>query len=82
VDTYESGFPTPWNMEILPETLVDKLQDQIVGFEIEITRLEGKFKLNQNRTVADQRGVIDALNNTTDPPGLEIAKLMARHLAF
>jgi len=46
----------------------------IVGFEIEITRLEGKFKLSQNRTEAERANVITALQESTDT--LAVAELM------
>ena len=76
VNYYESNFPQPWTIDSLPETFFDKLQQQIVGFEIEITRLQGKFKLNQNRTTADRKGVVAALSNTPDPLSHQIAKFM------
>ena len=48
----------------------------IVGFEIEITRLEGKFKLSQNRTEAELENVIAALRGSTDT--VAVAALMTR----
>ena len=48
----------------------------IVGFEIEITRLEGKFKLSQNRTEAERENVIAALRESSDT--LAVAELMKR----
>src|SRR5947209_2413566 len=41
VNTYESAFPSPWSLSKLPHELISKLEDAVVGFEIEITRLEG-----------------------------------------
>jgi transcriptional regulator len=52
----------------------------IVGFEIPIDRLEGKFKLNQNRSRADQEGVVRALETSADASEREIARLMREHL--
>lgn len=46
---YESGRPSPWRMGALPADYVQTMLDSIVGFEIEVVRLEGKFKLSQNR---------------------------------
>jgi transcriptional regulator len=60
VETFESPRPVPWRME-LPEDYQQGMIGGIVGFEIEITQLTGKFKLSQNRTPADRRGVMDAL---------------------
>ena len=76
VDTYESGFERPWSIQRLPEEFVQKMLKGIVGFEIPIARLEGKFKMNQNRTAGDRRGVIDALSNDGSEMSLSVAKLM------
>ncbi len=57
---YESGNPKPWRMSELPPAYVDGMLKMIVGFEIEVERLEGKFKLSQNRPTEIPR-VIDAL---------------------
>jgi transcriptional regulator len=48
----------------------------IVAFEIPITRIEGKFKLGQNRSAADQQGVFDALSRSDDPDSRALAQLM------
>ena len=47
-------------------------------FEIEITRLEGKLKLSQNRSLADQQTVVEALTRQGDRLGMEVAELMAK----
>jgi transcriptional regulator len=52
----------------------------VVAFEIPISRLEGKRKLNQNRSVADRKGVVAALRGQGDPNGMEVADLMAASL--
>ena len=58
---YEEGRPAPWRMQDLPADFTPKLLAAIVGFEIAVERLEGKFKLSQNRRPADLEGVIAAL---------------------
>jgi transcriptional regulator len=75
VDEYESGFAEPWPMP-LPEEFVDKLLLGIVAFEIEITRIEGKAKLSQNRPAGDRRGARGALAGSPDAAAREIAALM------
>ncbi len=62
VQTYEAGFEKPWAFESLPDDYVQKMMQGIVGFEIPIARLEGKFKLNQNRSTTDQARVAAALS--------------------
>jgi transcriptional regulator len=77
VDLYEAAQPEHWSMDRLPVLVAEKMEAQIVGFEIEITRLEGKFKLNQNRTAADRQGVIDALSRSDQPDDRRIAQMMS-----
>lgn len=60
---YESGNPEPWRMDGLERDYKDTMLRAIVGFEIAVERLEGKFKLSQNRLPADQRRVIAALES-------------------
>ena len=51
---YESHRPIPWKIT-LPETALAAMLNAIVGFTIQIMRIEAKFKLGQNRSQADQR---------------------------
>jgi transcriptional regulator len=59
-DTHEGPRPEPWKVSDAPESFVDALLRAIVGFELEITQLDGKYKLTQNREAADREGVRDA----------------------
>ncbi len=74
--TYEAGNPKPWRMSELPPAYVDAMLKMIVGFEIEVERLEGKFKLSQNRPAEVPR-VIAALEEGAHEPAL--ASLMRDH---
>ncbi|HEY3837781.1 MAG TPA: FMN-binding negative transcriptional regulator [Bryobacteraceae bacterium] len=76
VATYEASLEKPWSGE-LPEDYRDKMIRGIVAFEIPVARLEGKFKLNQNRAAEDIEGVIEALLRSDDPDNQELARLMA-----
>ena len=60
--TYESHRPRPWKMSELPAAYVSGMLASIVGFEIAVERLEGKFKLSQNRPGEVGR-VIEALDS-------------------
>ncbi len=73
IETHEAQFENPWPFQ-LPGDYVQKMMRGIVGFEIEITRLEGKFKLSQNRTEAERENVIAALQASSDT--LAVAELM------
>ena len=50
----------------------------IIGFAIPVARLQGKFKLSQNRNAADRRRVIAALRAESDPGAHDVAALMER----
>jgi transcriptional regulator len=76
VDTHESAFAQPWRMD-LPQDYLDKMMRAVVGFEIEITRLEGKLKLSQNRSEHDQRRVVELLGASADPLSVDVAAMMS-----
>jgi len=59
----ESRFEAPWRYDI-PESLRLDLLNGIHGLEIEIERIEAKFKLGQNRDAADRQGAISGLRKT------------------
>lgn len=73
VQTHEAQFENPWPFQ-LPEDYLQKMIRGIVGFEIEITRIEGKFKMSQNRTEFERENVIAALQESSDT--LAVAELM------
>jgi transcriptional regulator len=75
VANYEAGFAQPWPGE-LPNDFRDKLMHGIVAFEIPLTRVEGKFKLSQNRPAADIQSVFDALSRSDDADNRAVAQLM------
>ena len=80
VQTYESGFEHPWQFDLLPDDYVYKMIRGTVGFEIEITRLEGKYKLSQNRPMNDRIHVAAMLKESQDPQNIEVADLMEERL--
>jgi transcriptional regulator len=59
--THEAGRENPWAISDAPASYLDGLLRAIVGFELVITKLEGKWKLSQNRDAADRAGVRDGL---------------------
>jgi transcriptional regulator len=75
VDEHESGMANPWQMA-LPVDYLEKMLDAIVGFEIGITRMDGKFKLSQNRPPADRPLVITALESLGNDNARGVAGLM------
>jgi transcriptional regulator len=75
---YEDDRPSPWRMQDLPADYTPKMLAAIVGFEIAVERLEGKFKLSQNRRPEDVEGVIAALEREGQA---QLAALMREHAA-
>ncbi len=76
VGKHEEAFEHPWDFD--PSAAwIQKLLPGITAFEIKIEKLQGKFKLNQNRTPEDRAGVIDALSNSEDPLRRAVARLMS-----
>jgi len=73
---HESQMPSPYQSGLADEQRA-RLLDMIVGFEIEITELQGKFKLSQNRSQEEQRSVIKGLNQADNPHAAAVAKLMS-----
>lgn len=65
----ESRRPRPWSLGDAPEDYIAGMKRAIVGLEIAITRLEGKWKLSQNRPDADRAGVVAGLRDADDAHG-------------
>jgi transcriptional regulator len=64
---FESLRPHPWSPDDAPEPYFRGQLKAIVGLEVPISRIEGKFKLSQNRSDADIEGVIDGLTAAGQP---------------
>jgi transcriptional regulator len=81
VTEFEAGLDNPWNMQENDAEFLDKLVSQIVGFRIEITRLEGKWKLNQNHSRERRQRVIEQLRRQSSPNSQDIAAEMEQSLS-
>ncbi len=57
----EANEPRPWKMGDAPADYLTHMLGAIVGIEIEVTRMVGKWKLGQNKEARDRRGAVDAL---------------------
>ena len=75
-ERHEAREPRPWRMQDLPEPYVAAMLNGIVGVEIAVERLEGKFKLSQNRPAADRPRIIAALDARDDAESRDVAHLM------
>ena len=74
---FEKQREVPWKMGDAPASYIDERLSHIVGLEIRISHLTGKWKLNQNRSEADRRSVIAGLN-TGNADEKAVAQLMVR----
>jgi transcriptional regulator len=76
-DQQERTEPRPWALSDAPDSYVEVMLRGIVGFRFEIGRLEGKWKMSQNREEKDRAGVIGGLAKRGAPGDAEIAGLVA-----
>jgi transcriptional regulator len=75
VRRHEAPFATPWRLHMPEAELRQKMQG-IMTFAIRITRLEGKLKLSQNRSLEDQQRVAATLQQSADPMSRDVGALM------
>ena len=76
---HEGARAEPWAVNDAPEPFIAAQMRGIVGIEIPITRIEGKWKVSQNRPEADRTGVHDGLLQEADPLAGPMANLVAEH---
>ena len=73
---HEAAQPEPWGVSDAPQTFVAAQLKGIVGIEIEITRIEAKWKVSQNRQEADRLGVAEGLRLSADDASHRMAELV------
>ena len=73
---YESHMPSPWKPNLAGE-IRTKLLNKIVGFEIDITDIQSKFKLSQNRSPEEQQSVVEKLGKSGNQTEVAVANLMS-----
>ncbi|WP_445146443.1 FMN-binding negative transcriptional regulator [Dyella sp. Tek66A03] len=77
-DRHEAGQPKPWHVSDAPADHIEKSLGGIVGLEVSIERIEGKFKLSQNHPAANRAGVVEGLRQRSGRGDAELADLMAQ----
>ena len=65
-----------WEVDDAPRPFVDVLKKAIVGFEVEITRLEGRWKMSQEMKEGDREGVVEGLRGTGTEVGIDVARVV------
>jgi len=74
----ERGAPRPWMPSDAPPAFIDAMLRGIVGFRFPIARLEGKWKMSQNREMPDRAGVVTGLRERAADEDLAVADAVAR----
>ena len=77
----ERDQPKPWAPSDAPDAFINAMVRGIVGFRFVITRLEGKWKMNQNREAQDRLGVVKGLGERGRADDLEMADFVSRSVA-
>ncbi len=75
VEQYERRREAPWRLDV-PESFFVGMMEHVAAFEIEVDRVEGQFKLSQDKPEADRRAVVARLTAMDDPGARQIARLM------
>jgi transcriptional regulator len=78
IATYDTPLGGNWRFEDMPETMIAPRLKAIIAIEIDIDRLEGKLKLNQDKSQADRDGVVERLEADIDPLARATATVMRR----
>jgi transcriptional regulator len=73
---HESTAEDPWEVRDAPGPYIDAQLKTIVGFEMPITSIEGKWKMSQNRSEADREGVIAGLDERNAPLDSDVSNEM------
>lgn len=79
-ETHEAAQALPWKLSDAPEDYVKQMINAIVGIEIPVDKLVGKWKVSQNRSEADKLGVVAGLLANGAPRQLEMAELVRAQL--
>src|ERR1044071_4270138 len=77
---HEGKREAPWAVTDALADFIEKMVAAVVGIEISITRLVGKWKVSQNRSISDRVGVVEALEREAVPSGTSIAALIRQTL--
>jgi transcriptional regulator len=80
-ERHEESRPEPWAVSEAPEAFIAAKLREIIGFKLRIDRLEGKWKLSQNRSREDCFGVIKGLRHEDGAAERATADLMAQNMA-
>ncbi len=72
---HEADSATPWTFDEAPTGYIERMLPAIVGIEIDISAIQGKWKLSQNQPLVNQQGVINGLN-ALSPQSQQVAAMV------
>ena len=75
-DEHEAGSAAPWRVSDAPADYIQKMLGSIVGIEMPVRRIEGKWKVSQNRPVDDRLGVVAGLESQPGDGSAAMAALV------
>lgn len=75
----EAQQTTPWSLTDAPETYIERMLSAVVGIEITIDSLVGKWKTSQNQSFKNRTGVIQSLSQSNNSNSREMAKLVGEY---
>lgn len=75
-DTHEANSSQPWRVSDAPPEYISAMLEAIVGLEIEMHSIEGKWKVSQNRTPDDIKGVIEGLEQLGTESSKDMSQLV------
>ncbi len=80
-DSMEIDRKNRWKVSDAPSDFIETQLKAIVGLEIEITQIKGKWKMSQNRSPEDALGVVDGLSNPSDPhSNFKVAQIVSSRI--
>jgi transcriptional regulator len=71
---YDQAYLEQWNS--LPDEYREKMKSAIVAFEVQVERLEGKFKMSQNRSIRDQENIVEQFAASNLADNKDVAEIM------
>lgn len=74
--TGEEGKPKPWSVSEAPERYIDIMKKNIIGIEVTIENIGGKFKMSQELSQGDREGVIEGFSQLNSDVGDHMAELV------
>lgn len=77
---HERTQPVPWSMSDTPDSYIQQMLSAIVGIEIAVESISGKWKLSQNQPKINQQGVVDSLLYSTETNSQTLAAMMRANL--